>query len=220
METDVLDSIPENENERLTDQEIFTTIWTSPRRVFKFINDNHYDKYNLILLSLAGLSRAFDRAVMKNLGDTMSLSGVIATCVIGGAVFGWISYYLYAALINWTGGWLNGKGNTKSIVTALAYGMLPLIVALALLIPQIVVYGNEMFKSDGDIISGGWLSNVIVYGSLALEFILAVISIVLTVVGISEVQKLSIGKSILNLVLPFFVVFVPIFLIILLAQGF
>jgi hypothetical protein len=29
-----------NENLKLTDEDLFTKIWTSPRQVFKYINDN------------------------------------------------------------------------------------------------------------------------------------------------------------------------------------
>jgi hypothetical protein len=35
--------------------------------------------------------------------------------------FGWISYYIYAALISWSGKWMNGKGNTQLILRILSY---------------------------------------------------------------------------------------------------
>lgn len=60
----------------LTEQEIFTTIWTSPRKVFKFINDNQYGKHATVLLILAGISSAFDRAIMKDMGDQMPLVAI------------------------------------------------------------------------------------------------------------------------------------------------
>ena len=56
-----------------TDKEIFTKIWTKPREVLRYIHDNKYDKYVTVLLVLAGISRAFDRAVMKDMGDKLSL---------------------------------------------------------------------------------------------------------------------------------------------------
>ena len=67
---------------KLTDKEVFLKIWTSPRRVFKFINDNHYDKYVNVLLFFAGISRAFDRASLKNMGDKMSLLSILGICII------------------------------------------------------------------------------------------------------------------------------------------
>ena len=101
----------------------------------------------------------------------------------------------------------------------LAHAMLPTIVALIFLIPQIIIYGNEVFKSEGDIISAGLTSNIIVYGSMILEFILGVWTIILVVIGLSVVQKISIGKSILNLLLPILIILVPILLIVLLIKA-
>jgi hypothetical protein len=200
-------------NVHLSDRDIFTKIWTSPRRTFKFINDKRYDKYVTVLLILSGISRAFDRASLNNMGDKMSIWGIVGFCIVLGGLFGWISYYIYSALLSWTGKWLKAQGDTNSILRILSYAMLPSVIALIFLIPQIAAYGNEIFKSDGDIISADWLSNVVVYGSMLLEFILAIWTLIFCVIGVSEVQKFSIGKSILNLFLPVIVFLVPILLI-------
>jgi len=205
-------------NLNLTDKDLFIKIWTSPRLVFKYINDNHYDKYVTVLLILSGISRSFDRASIKNMGDKMSIWAIIALSIIIGGLLGWISYYIYAALVSWTGKWLKGQGDTSSILRILSYAMIPSIIALIFLIPQIGIYGVEIFKEDGDITSAGWLSNIFVYGSMILEFILGIWTIVFSVIGISEVQKLSIGKSILNLLLPAIVIVVPILILVLLFK--
>jgi hypothetical protein len=209
----ILDKVDENLN--IKDKYLFTKIWSSPRKVFKYINDNHYDKYVTVLLVLSGISRAFDRASMKNMGDKMSIWAIIGLSIILGGLLGWISFYIYAALVNWTGKWLKGQGNTSSILRIISYAMIPTIIALIVLIPQIGIYGVEIFKENGDITSAGLLPNIFVYGSMILEFILSIWTIVLCVVGISEVQKLSIGKSILNLLLPLFVILIPILILVL-----
>ncbi|MEN8123114.1 MAG: Yip1 family protein [Bacteroidota bacterium] len=209
-----------NKNIKLTDKEIFTQIWLSPRFVFKYINENHYDKYVFALLFLAGISRALDRASMKDMGDKMSLFVILGMSIVLGGLLGWISFYIYSALLNWTGKWLDAEGNTDAILRILAYAMLPSIVGLLFFIPPIAIYGNEMFKADGDIINAGLYSNIVVYGSIIIEAILSIWTIVLVVVGISEVQKLSIGKSILNILLPSFIILVPILLIVLIIQAF
>jgi hypothetical protein len=204
----------------LTDQEIFANIWTSPRLVFKFINDNNYDKHVTVLLILGGISSALDRAVLKDFGDQMPLIALLALCVVLGGMFGWLSYYIYAAMISWTGGWLGGLGKTSAILRVLAYAALPSIIALGFLIPQMVVYGSGIFKAEGDIVSAGWVSNIVVYGSMLLEFVMGILAIILAVVGISEVQKFSIGKAVLNSLLPLFIIFIPIVTIILLFELF
>ena len=199
----------------MNDREIFTRIWTQPGRVFAFINANHYDKYLYVLLFFAGIARAFSRASMNNLGDKWSIEMIIAIAIVGGGLFGWISFYIYAALLSWTGKWLKGEGNTQSILRILAYAMIPSIVALLFLIPQIGYYGNEIFKSSGDISSAGVLPNILVYGSFFMEIVLGIWTILLSVIGISVVQNLSITKSVLNLLLPVLLFAVPIVLLLL-----
>ncbi len=208
------ENLLKEENElKLTDRDIFTKIWTSPRLVFKFLNDNRYDKYVHILLVFAGISRTFDRASTKNMGDDMSLLAVLVLCIILGGLLGWISYYIYAALMSWTGKWLKGQGDTNSLLRMISHAMIPSIVALALLIPQIVLFGNGIFRSDIDIYSSGLLSIIVFYTALIIEFGLGIWTLVIFIIGISEVQKLSIGKSILNLILPALIIIVPIAMI-------
>lgn len=205
---------------QLTDKEIFTKIWYSPREVFRYINEYHYDKYVTQLLVFSGITRAFNRAQMQNMGDHMSIWGILGFCIIIGGLMGWITYYLYVGLISWTGKWLNGQGNVTSILRIISYAMIPSIIALFLLIPQVAVYGAEIFKENGDITSAGLYLNVFVYSIMALELVLGIWTIVLCVVGISEVQNFSIGKSILNLILPLLVIFIPILLILFLVKLF
>ena len=200
----ILDNVLDNseQQENLSDKDIFIKIWTSPRKIFRYINDRHYDKYVVILLVLSGISRAFNQAATKNMGDKMSILSILGLCIIGGGLLGWLTYYIYAALISWTGKWLKGEGNTDSILRIISYAMIPSVVALIFLIPQIAVYGNEMFKADGDIVNAGLISNIFVYLSLLLEITFGIWTLVLCVIGISVVQKFSIGKSILNMLMP------------------
>ena len=97
--------------------------------------------------------------------------------------------------------------------------MIPSIIALILLVPQIGIYGIEIFKADGNITSSGVISNIIFYGSIVLELALGICTIIFCIIGISEVQKFGIGKAILNLLLPVFVIVVPILTLILIFKG-
>ncbi|MFV5693291.1 Yip1 family protein [Flavobacterium sp. LT1R49] len=195
-----LEDLPEKA--KISESDIFIKILTSPREAFKFINNYNYEKHLYILLFLAGMLRSFDRASTKNMGDNYSIWAIILISIIFGGLFGWITYYVYSALISWSGSWLNGQGNTESILRILAYALFPSVLSLIILIPQIAIYGDTMFKSENDFYSSGLVESVIYYGFFIIELILGIWSFVLCVIGISEVQKLSIGKSILNLLLP------------------
>lgn len=197
----------------LSDQDIFTKIWTEPRRIFTFIDQAKYEKYLYILMFLAGVSSAFDRATSKNMGENNSLLMVIFLCVVMGGLLGWISYYIYAALLSWTGKWLDGSGDTSSIFRMIAYATIPSVVSLIFLIPQVAAYGGDLFK-DVDYTSEGILVNVVFWVSAFCEVGLSIVTLIYTVIGLSVVQKFSIGKAIANLLLPIAVIALPILLII------
>lgn len=199
-----------NEIETLTDKEIFTKIWSSPRIVFRYINETKYEKYFYGVVALIGISAAFEQATSKSYGDNIPLIGLVALCIVLGGLLGWIGTYIYAALVSWTGGWLDGKAHTESIFRISAYAMIPSIAALALLIPKIALFGNGVFQSEFDVFSQGIIPTLAYLGLAGIEFILSIWSLVLLVIGISEIQKLSIGYAILNVILPILIFAVPI----------
>jgi len=202
-----------NETIKLTDKDIFVKIWTSPRLVFKYLNDNSYDKFIAVLLIFAGITRAFSRASSQNMGDNISLPIVITICILIGGLMGWIGYYIYAAMMNWTGKWFNGQGDTKSLLRMMSYAMFPSIITLVLLIPQIAIFGNGIFQSEIDLYVNGFSSMIAFCIFIFVEIVLTIWSVVIFVIGISEIQKISIGKSILNMILPGIIIITPFVLI-------
>ncbi|WP_435522587.1 Yip1 family protein [Chryseobacterium indoltheticum] len=204
----------------LSDQDIFTKIWTEPRRVFKFINDTRYEKYLYFFMFLAGVASAFQRSSSKNMGDHSSLFLIVFGCVILGGALGWISYYIYAALLSWSGKWLNGVGNTSSIFRMMAYAMIPSILGLFFLFLQIAVYGIDYFTDFAGYLEKGMFINVVFWISFIIENLLSLATLIFMVIGLSEVQKFSIGKTIINLILPIAFIVVPIVLIVFMATIF
>lgn len=208
----ILDEVEQEQPEFYTDKELLLKVWTEPKKVFKYINDTKYDKHVLKLLVLAGISSSFGNAVERSWGDDLSLTAIIGICLIIGGLFGWISYYVYAALVSWTGNWLGGKGDTDSILRVIAYGIIPYLFALVLLIPQIALYGVDLFTAEGGNFEGELVdTEYVLLGTLVIEFLLALVSIVFCVIGVSEVQKLGIGKTIINMILPVILILISIF---------
>lgn len=213
---DILEHL--DEEQMLTDKEVFTRIWTEPRLVFRFIIHHQYEKYLTVLIVLAGIAKAFDRAASANQGDRLSLFTIIMLCIVLGGIFAWVSYYIYASLIKWTGGWMSGQADTRSIMRVLGYAMIPSVAGMILLVPQVLVFGHEIFKSNGDVSSSGPVFLYLFYGLILIELALSVWSIVLTVIGLAELQNFSIGKAFLNFILPVLIIFIPIMVIVMLTQ--
>ena len=214
---EILDEVEKDQS--FSDREIFMGIWTNPRAIFKYIHAIKHDKYITVLLVLAGISRTFDRASTKNMGDEFPLIAIIFFAIVAGSLFGWLTYYIYAAILSWVGKWLKGDQDTKSILRIISYSMIPALLGLGFFLLQILFFGIDLFKSDGIInIEEDTVTSILFYGLVALQVIFSLWTIVLVVIGLSEIQKFSIGKSILNLILPIFVILIPIFLFIILSD--
>ncbi|WP_316769881.1 Yip1 family protein [Pedobacter frigiditerrae] len=205
-------SYPSPLEKRLTDEEVFSQIWLNPRKVFKFIYFYQYDKYMAILLVLAGIANAFQKISSINI----SIVSIIIIYVIMGAIVGLIGNYIFAALISWTGDWIKGRASTKAILKVLAYSSIPLVFTPITVIARVVLRGNGDFNDDLDGYNS--LTQFIDKGLLLLSGVLATWAFVICVVGIAEVQKFSIGKAILNLILPFLLIIIPIIVIALLVK--
>jgi hypothetical protein len=180
----------------------------SPRTVFKFSNDTNYNKLTTILLIFAGITSSLNIASVRNMGDYIPLWGVLIACVFGGAILGWISFYIYATLLSWTGKWLKGAGNTSSLLRMLSCAVISSLVIIFLFSIRIALYGNEVFQSNIDIVGKGAFTIGVYAFTAFVEIAICIWTLVFLVIGISEVQKLSIWKSILNLILPVIVLIV------------
>ena len=197
-----------------SDKEIFTKIWTSPKKVFTYVVDNGYDKYATYILILVSVLGSFNNAIAKSLGGDMNLFALTLLSVFVGGLFGYFSYYIYAALLSWTGNMLGGEAGTGSIIDIVAYAMIPAIIAALLLTIQIILFGTEIFETYGEFSQWELIGKTILSGTSFAQAILNTWSLVLLVVGLSVAQNFSIGKAILNVIMPFLVIGLPIILLV------
>ncbi len=200
----------EFENEKFSDLDIYTKIWSRPRAVLRYIHEHQYEKNMYILLILIGIYKALERAGYKNMGDTKSLTEILFSSIVFGGLLGWISFYFYSSLVSWTGGWLQGQANRESLYRMFTYSMIPAIHTLAFLFVQIVFFEEKIFSSDFGLEFGDYVMGFIYYSSALCSLALSIYSIALCIIGTSIVQKFSIGKSILNLLLPVFLLIIII----------
>ncbi len=197
---------------------IIQRIWGSPRLVFSNVIEYPQPRIVLILMSLAGISNALDRASSQNLGEDMELIYVLLFSIILGALFGWISLFIYGHLLQFTGSWLKGQSKGDTLVHIVAHAMIPSIFGLIPMTMIIMIYGNSVFQAEYNINDTTDVIIFFVFGIIQLT--LGIYTLVLTVIGIAEAQKFSIGKAVLNLFLPLFLLLIPVFLFLLIVEPF
>ena len=208
----------ENVSSDINHDNLLTKIWLKPTDTLKYILKNCPEKYVTILLVLGGIVRAIDRASNKDMGDNMSTAAVLGFAIILGGLFGWVTYYIYAWGMSVTGEWLSGKSEPSKFRTIIAWALIPSICSLILLVPEVIIFGDDLFKSEP--INESLFNTIswIVFGLI--EIGLAIWSTVILVKGISLIQNFGIGKSILNMILPGLVIVIPIVAIALLVGLF
>lgn len=213
---------PENkvnttENE-ISDENLLYTIWFKPTLTLEYILKFCPDKFVIPLLVLGGISRAFDQASTKNFGDSQSLLSIILLAIIGGGLFGWISYCFYIWLLEVSGKWLQGKGSFSELKTITAWSLVPSIFSLLFLIPEIILFGIDLFRSEMSNTFG--IKESLLYILGLLEFACGIWTLVIFIKGVSIVQDFSIGKSILNAILPLFMLLIPILIIVFMIKWY
>ena len=131
--------------------------------------------------------------------------------IVVGGLLGWVFYYIYASLLGWTGKWIKGIAGMDQFLTVLAWASIPTIFSLLLVIPELFITDGNPGSVD---ISSMNISTVIPYWLIKIgEAVLAVWSLAIMMKGIALIQNFSIGKAILNAILPLFVIIIPICII-------
>jgi hypothetical protein len=200
-----------NDDILLNEKDLLITIWTKPKLSLEYILKSCPNKYVTILLILSGITNALDRNNWY-LASRSSISTVflIIILIIGG-LSGLLLGKIYAAMLNWTGNWLNGKANTDKFLTVIAWSTIPSICSLILLIPNFLFLGDGKFRLDfNDLLNR---NAIIFFAILFINLALSIWSLVILVKGISLIQNFSNGKALLNAVLPALVFLVPIIII-------
>lgn len=212
MPNNILDDFDQSEDAvHIKEEELLKTIWLQPAATLSYVLKHCPEKYMTLFFILGGIAAAIDRAANKNLGENLSLIAVLSTAIIGGALFGWLTYYLYAWTLSVTGKWLDGTAEPAPFRTLLVWALVPRIAILALLPFQILVFGEDLFRStlEFDYSISGLL--LIFFGIL--ELVLIIWSMVILVAGIRLIQDFSTGRAILNMTAPL-LVFIGLILVI------
>ncbi|NCA22653.1 MAG: YIP1 family protein [Crocinitomicaceae bacterium] len=209
---DILDHV--KTIEPLSDKEVFTKLWLEPRKVFEFINDAYYEKYMILLMILGGISNTLDRAETRGIFDRGDLWVSLLLVTFVGALFGWIGFYFYGALVSLTGKWIKGTAGVREIVRVSVYSSIPSTLGIVVFFLQFIVFKGGIFS-----ISSPVAYYFLFYFFILIALVLGIWSFVLNIVGISVVQNFSIGKAILNLILPIFLIIAIIIPIVLLVVA-
>jgi hypothetical protein len=177
------------------------SMWMKPRDTIQEIIDE--DPYRLVILlaALWGFSEQLSHAAGNSHGDSSSLATILLVAVIGGSIMGIVVLYIWGALLRWTGKWLGGKATPENIRAAVAWSSIPKVWALALWIPGLAIFGQDLFTSDTSMLdeSIALLYTAMVLGAIWVTIWIWTFVVFLKCLG--QVQGFSAWKALSNTIL-------------------
>lgn len=188
----------------------WTRMWTKPRVTIQQIVDSDPTRYVLVLAAVGGLFSTLDRASARSTGDNLDFTTIIAIALTLGPLAGLVSLFVGGALVRWTGSWIGGDGSLKDIRAALAWGVVPLLWVSLLWIPELLLFGEEMFTTETPRIAANPTLALVLIAFVMIELAGAIWATVTLVKSVAQIQGFSAWMGLGNLLLATVVVLVPL----------
>lgn len=192
------------------------TIWTAPRGTIRAILAADPKRYVLLLAAIVGVGETLSRASSRSMGDTWPVWAIFGLALTLGALGGVISLYISGAVLGWSGRLLRGHGDSEHVRSAVAWAAIPQLVALALWLPDLVLYGEEMFSTYSPRMDSN-PAPLLIIG--VIQLILSLWALFLLVKTLAEAHRFSAWRSIGALAIPAIILFGMVFGCVFLLQA-
>lgn len=181
------------------------SMWTDPRTTIRAIVNVNPKFFVFQIACLYALENNFALASYWSLGLSFPFYLVLVGAIVLTPLIAWIWLYFMSYLLSITGKWVGGRAPLPHLRAALAWSKLPACVSLLMWLALLLSNAEMTFIH----IQSGPFS---IFMSL-ISLILSVWSFVLFVQSVREVQALSIGKSLINIIATWAISSIVLFLI-------
>jgi len=180
--------------------DLFKIAWKSPREAVHFVNDHSFSKYWFVMF-LAGFGNLSYASIdpetgnLTTIGILMAIIFAIPSVWIGAVVAGFVTH-IAAKLFG-------GTGTFKAMRKGYYVSLLPYVLAT----PLAIIYFILINVTNSEI-------NVYSMIMALLLFVIGIVTIVLEVIVISEVENISIGRAIGTMIVTIIFGFIIVMIII------
>ncbi len=169
-------------------------VWLKPRRVFRELSSRPAGVTDYLLASAQGVGNFLALYRTEGAGARFSVTDILANSFAYGAVAGVITLLLMGVIYARLGARAGGKATIPQVIHVLAYGGMPLVASFVLWVLTALLVGEAAFIEISH-------ARVEIFVALLLhvQFIsyvlLLIWSIVLQVMGLSEILGLAMRKA-------------------------
>jgi len=169
-------------------------VWLRPRRVFRELAARPLGIADYLLAAAQGVGNLLALCRHVGAGAHSSVEAILAISFAYGAVSGVVSVYLMAIIYGRLGLRAGGKSTTTQVIHVLAYGGVPMAASLAIWVLTALLAGEATFVETPRADLEAFLA-LLLHLQFTSYVLLLIWSIVLQVMGLSEIQGLATRKA-------------------------
>jgi hypothetical protein len=169
-------------------------VWLRPRRVFRELATQPVGPVDLLLGAAQGVAAFLNMCRAQDLGSKLSLGEIFGTACLVGSVLGVASLFIMATVYARLGARSPDAAARRRMIHVLAYGGLPLAMTLCVWVPAALLAGESAFVHSQAPDTEGFIL-IVLYAQLACSWLLAAWSVVLQIMGFSEILGILVPKA-------------------------
>ncbi len=189
------------------------SVWTSPRETIREIVKTNPNRSFGWLCALYGLPTAFSIAQNYSFSAFMPFWAILVASFVLCTVIGAIGISITAWLLHFTGQWIGGKGDYRSIRSAVAWSNVPNSVVIIMWLILIGSFGNFLFTHGFEHAHFGGFETGLIFLVFLIQTIAAVWGFIIMLHMLGEVQGFSAWMGFLNVLIPFCIIGVIVWLL-------
>jgi len=187
-------------HEGITKPRLLVSIWRNPQDTLAFILAKCPDEYVSALFLLGGVARAVERAIVQHQKDKLDAGSILLLAVVMGGISGWIISSLYTWVLAIVGRWLGGAAGSERFKTVVAWAQVPVAAGLLLLWPALVFLKDVSFLKLR--LAYPLLTSSVLPVLFVAKLVLGSWSVAILLQGTTLVQGFSMGRALINILLP------------------
>lgn len=169
-------------------------VWLRPRRVFGELAGQPIGRMDFLLGALQGMVVSLAASRSIDAGAVSSLADIFLQAVLFGPLSGIVSLFVIAEIYARLGARAGGASSRRQVIHVLAYGGLPIAASLGLWLLVALLVGEPVFLKAPPPQAEGFV--VLMLDAHLIMFMLLILwSVVLQVMGFSEIEGFRTGKA-------------------------
>ncbi|NGX52527.1 MAG: hypothetical protein KR126chlam5_00830 [Candidatus Anoxychlamydiales bacterium] len=185
-------------------------MWVKPKTTIRKVVDCNPNFRLFWLSAIYGIVSLLSSSQSFALGHRFHFFLILFLCLIVAPIWGYIVFSVSSFFIFITGKWLKGSAKYKEVRSAIAWSNAPMIVNVFLWILLLSIFREAILRDFPASFVFLKSQRVVLFLILLCQLVVSVWIIVLYINALSEVQKFSIGKAVLNILIAI-VIFASVF---------